>query len=347
VREEIFKEYRLPMLHGAMALVVFYLLLVAVDWLIDPGAAPNALVARFFSLLAFLAPVAALALRASLGICFAASCIGLIINAGLFMVALHALNGGLLQGAAEHFYLFLGSLLLGLGFPFSYNAWICALLPLSQHLAAFFIAPDFDHLRHAMLFWPMAAASAWLHWGRRKLQVQKNYLNWEMNVHVMTDSLTGLLNRRSLEQSFQYVRSQAMRHGQDQYLLLVDIDHFQQIVGGYGHAFGDQVLRKLASILRDSFRGGDLSARLGDNRFACVLQEVDQEIAWGIAERLRQKISGTPVEGAATPHGILKFTVSIGIATSAPQDDLKVLLNRGEVALYHAKMEGRNRTVCF
>jgi diguanylate cyclase (GGDEF)-like protein len=335
------------MLYGALALTLFLAPLAAVDWLIDPGAAPHALAARFFSLLAFLAPVAALALRGSLGVCFAATCLGLAINAGLFVVALHALKEGLLQGAAEHFYVFLGSLLLGLGYPFSYNAWTCALLLLCQHLAAAFIAPDFDHLRHAMLCWPVAGASAWLHWGRRKLHVQKHYLSWEMDVHVMTDSLTGLLNRRSLEQSFQYVRSQAMRHGQDQHLLLVDIDYFQQIVGGYGHAFGDQVLRKLADILRESFRGGDLSARVGSNRFACVLQEVDREIAWAIAERLRLKISETPVEGASTVNGLLNFTASIGIAASAPHDDFKVLLNRGEIALYHAKMEGRNHTVCF
>jgi diguanylate cyclase (GGDEF)-like protein len=335
------------MLHHSIGLAAAIFALAGLDWLIDPERALQVFPLRILCVIALLFPTLILALNRSLTFSYLASLAGLMTNAILFAIILSFIKGGMVAGAAGYAVLYLGSLLLGIGYPFSCNAWTCALLLFSVHVFAWASLPDFNHARHALQFWPVAAMTVWLHRMQRKTMVNNHYLRWEVDTLVLNDTLTGLMNRRSLEQAFQYVRSQAMRLDSALHLLLVDIDYFQQVVENHGYAFGDQMLLRLASVLRESFRGGDLVARLEGDRFACLLQNVDKEIAVIIAERLREKVRGIVLPGAATPTGVLPFTISVGVATAVPKDDLKILLNRAEVALYHAKIEGRNRTVCF
>ena len=159
---------------------------------------------------------------------------------------------------------------------------------------------------------------------------------------AQTDPLTQVLNRRALTDRLMSELDRARRYGHSVAVLMLDLDHFKQINDTYGHPVGDNVLRDTSEILRSAVRSADFVARYGGEEFVIVLPETSQEGAVTFAERLRERIFGTPYhEGLPTA---LTLTVSIGVALfPAPRvtsaDDL---LAAADTALYRAKADGRN-----
>lgn len=152
---------------------------------------------------------------------------------------------------------------------------------------------------------------------------------------AQTDPLTGLGNRRSLELSL----AQLEAEGRDFCAVVLDVDHFKRINDGHGHDIGDQVLRRLAELMRGCCREGDVLCRTGGEEFLMLLPGASLEVATSVAQRLRLCVQDTPIE----PVGAV--TVSLGIAhwqatgTDTPADTL----SRADRALYAAKQDGRNR----
>ncbi len=164
----------------------------------------------------------------------------------------------------------------------------------------------------------------------------------EQQAHV--DSLTGLYNRGYFMQQAELELSRAARYGSDLSIFMLDIDFFKQVNDSHGHKVGDTVLMKLADICRKTLREVDLIGRVGGEEFAMLLPETDKNEAADVAERLRSNIenSETPLENGLPIH----FTVSIGVASLGSRDEnLDVLLNKADTALYEAKKTGRNK-VC-
>lgn len=155
------------------------------------------------------------------------------------------------------------------------------------------------------------------------------------------DHLTGLLNRRALETLLTLEHARARRHTRPYSLLLFDIDRFKLINDSYGHGVGDQVLARLAQIIRGALRQSDSVARWGGEEFLCLLPETNCDEAMLVAEHLRHHIAGRPVQ---IDERMLRMTVSIGLACF-PTDGEKIetLLSSADAALYTAKHSGRNR----
>jgi diguanylate cyclase (GGDEF)-like protein len=167
----------------------------------------------------------------------------------------------------------------------------------------------------------------------------------ELQVQSITDSLTGLFNRRHLfalaEREFQRAR----RFGRALSVIMLDVDHFKQVNDRHGHAAGDQVLAEVARRLRGSIRAIDLIGRYGGEEFVLVLPETALPGAGLLGERLRLAIANTPV---ATLDGPLAITASLGIASTEPDvADVAALINRADQALYAAKQAGRNRVLPY
>lgn len=157
-----------------------------------------------------------------------------------------------------------------------------------------------------------------------------------------TDSLTGLPNRRRLDEVLKLEWSRAQRSGKPLAVLMVDIDHFKAFNQRHGHAGGDHALREVALALRRCIRRpADLAARYGGEEFQLVLPETDASGAWSIAERIRAAVEALPAFG----DGSVGITVSIGVAvrTQKTQHDLSTVLGLADDALYRAKANGRNR----
>ncbi len=162
---------------------------------------------------------------------------------------------------------------------------------------------------------------------------------------AIIDPLTGLHNRRYLDNHLATLVSDSLKRNRAISLMLIDIDFFKLVNDNHGHDVGDEVLVEFAARLRKNTRGHDLACRVGGEEFVIVLPKTDRIKAYRVAERLRQSIEKKPfiVSGDV---GTLNLTASIGIGTLESVDDnVGVIMKRADVAVYAAKQSGRNKVV--
>jgi diguanylate cyclase (GGDEF)-like protein len=169
----------------------------------------------------------------------------------------------------------------------------------------------------------------------------------------LTDSMTGVNNRRFFDQRIGEEIARALRTREPLSCLIMDIDHFKQINDRYGHQAGDQILRQTAALIRDQLRNSDVIARYGGEEFAAVLPNTNARSAFEIAERIRDNIAqhSYMLKDNAQPQP-LSITLSIGIAVmgagTIPTDIEPLITNlikKADTALYAAKNSGRNCVV--
>jgi diguanylate cyclase len=160
-----------------------------------------------------------------------------------------------------------------------------------------------------------------------------------------TDILTGLPNRRAIDEFLRASQISAMGTGSPLSVLLIDIDRFKQFNDNFGHGVGDQVLRLLASALRERLREHDLPARYGGEELIAVLPGADLTVCEAVAERIRRSVSECRITRRATGELLPGITVSIGVAQFRPGESTAQLIERCDNALYLAKRSGRNQIV--
>jgi two-component system, cell cycle response regulator len=162
---------------------------------------------------------------------------------------------------------------------------------------------------------------------------------------AVTDSLTGLHNRRYLDRHISLLMERATARKRPLSLCMIDIDRFKSINDTFGHDAGDDVLRELARRIRQTVRGVDLACRYGGEEFVVVMPDTAEDVAVQVAERLRQSIECAPFILPGRGRTI-DITGSIGISTAVHGDETPLtLLQRADQALYQAKNSGRNKVV--
>ncbi len=176
----------------------------------------------------------------------------------------------------------------------------------------------------------------------KRLQDELRQRNQELDVIGRTDLLTGLRNRRHVEEYLANLTSLARRSAEPIAVLIVDIDHFKSVNDGHGHVAGDAVLREVAERMVRSVRLEDMVGRWGGEEFLVVLPMTASQGAAELAERLRQVVAGEPCR--LPDGGAMRVTISIGCAASAI-DDPATLVRSADAAMYEAKKSGRNRVV--
>jgi len=167
--------------------------------------------------------------------------------------------------------------------------------------------------------------------------------NKELHELSITDSLTGLYNRKHLMETLDKEVARSKRHKHDFVVLVVDIDDFKEYNDTYGHLAGDEVLSRLASVFKKSVRSCDYVARYGGEEFILVLPEIGPKDGVKAAERIRKKVVKEKFAGDGKP---IQVTVSVGVA-SYPKDgdDPQAIIRHADAALYQAKESGRNQVV--
>jgi diguanylate cyclase (GGDEF)-like protein len=160
-----------------------------------------------------------------------------------------------------------------------------------------------------------------------------------------TDELTGLLNIRGFAISANRLFAQALRHDRASSVLMIDSDNLKSVNDNYGHEAGNRLLRHLAVAIQAELRFTDIAARYGGDEFIVLLPETPAVGAMEVAERIRTRVAGTPLE---LDHRRVVSSISIGIACY-PEDGrtLDSLAAHADRALYAAKQDGRNKTVKF
>lgn len=177
------------------------------------------------------------------------------------------------------------------------------------------------------------------------LGVRRSILMDELIVLVKTqeqlathDTLTGLYNRRFLDEIYRLEREKAIRFGKPVSLILLDVDHFKAVNDQYGHQAGDEVLIGVANKLTATLRASDIVARYGGEEFILLLPDTDMDAAFVIAESLRTRMEMHPCA-----HGIT-VTGSFGVVSSDDGEfpDIIEMIKRADGAVYEAKAAGRN-----
>ncbi|GIW95648.1 MAG: hypothetical protein KatS3mg110_3689 [Pirellulaceae bacterium] len=168
---------------------------------------------------------------------------------------------------------------------------------------------------------------------------KKSALIRELMHRSDTDPLTGIHNRRYLEDQMRRLMAQARRHGRSLSVIFVDVDRFKSINDRCGHAAGDDLLKKTAQRLRCEIREQDVLGRYGGEEFCLLLPDTGLEAACATAERLRSTVAQLPCPG----DNHRPVTISCGVAVYSPGETAEQCWNRADQALYAAKRNGRDQ----
>jgi diguanylate cyclase (GGDEF)-like protein len=156
---------------------------------------------------------------------------------------------------------------------------------------------------------------------------------------ALTDPLTGLGNRRYLQQIVHRDSDQLRRYGRRFAVLFLDVDNFKTVNDQHGHDTGDEVLRLVAATLDSCTRASDVVGRWGGEEFLVIASVEDGEPVREVADRIRRLVAQGWLD---LPEGPLSVTVSIGVATARPDESARQLLDRADRAMLSAKRAGRN-----
>lgn len=166
-------------------------------------------------------------------------------------------------------------------------------------------------------------------------------LQEKLREQAVRDTLTGLHNRRFLEESIDHELMRAQRHNQPLSLLMLDMDHFKRFNDNFGHDAGDYVLKALSSLLVNGVRGEDMVCRVGGEELCVVLPNTNGEAAMEVADKLCNQVRDLHLDFHGQSLG--KLTLSIGVATyPLDAEDYASLMKLADVALYEAKENGRD-----
>lgn len=179
-----------------------------------------------------------------------------------------------------------------------------------------------------------------------RLQLDEiHQLQERLKEQAVRDPLTGLHNRRYLDETLPRELARAKREGYPLSIIMIDLDRFKQINDTYGHPAGDEVIKALAEILRHGTREGDVACRYGGEEFVVALPRMDPDGARNRADEWRLAIANRTIH-----HGELCLQVTLSAGISAFPDhgsEMDTLVQSADLALYLSKHDGRNRVTCY
>ena len=177
-----------------------------------------------------------------------------------------------------------------------------------------------------------------------KTKEELQTVNRQLYDRATKDPLTGLFNRRKMIDSLEYEKERNRRGDSSYAIIICDIDHFKTINDTYGHDCGDEILKQLAGLLIDTVRKQDQISRWGGEEFLILLPETDEEGARILAEKIRRRIEE---ESFTCPEHSIEMTMTFGVGLCEGEKDPDRCIKEADLALYHGKQRGRNRTSVF
>ena len=156
---------------------------------------------------------------------------------------------------------------------------------------------------------------------------------------AVLDPLTGCYNRREFETQLRRHAATSARHNSRLSVFMFDLDHFKSVNDTHGHLCGDQVLREVSGLVRESMRQGDILARFGGEEFIAILPETGKAKAMELANRLRSRIAKLRIP---FNQATIRVTASFGVAELIPNTDISRVIEDADTMLYKAKRNGRN-----
>jgi diguanylate cyclase (GGDEF)-like protein len=174
-------------------------------------------------------------------------------------------------------------------------------------------------------------------------QTELEELNLELTAIARRDPLTGLGNRRALQEDLDLLEARVTRYGHRYCMALLDVDHFKSYNDTYGHLAGDQILQTVAAQLKKQARGGDALYRYGGEEFLCIFPEQSLTTGTIAVQRMRKGVELLAIPHADNPLGVLTFSAGMAILDPGHTRPASDALKEADEALYRAKQLGRNR----
>ncbi len=162
---------------------------------------------------------------------------------------------------------------------------------------------------------------------------------------ALTDGLTGVANRKCFDDTLRKAAAEAEAYDSPLSLIIADLDHFKSFNDTHGHQVGDQVLKVVGRTLIQCVKGQDTAARYGGEEFAVILPDTTVGHAASVAENIRKSVSSKKLRKKGSDDELGPITVSLGVSSYVPGEDLNELIERADRALYEAKKFGRNRVM--
>ena len=179
-----------------------------------------------------------------------------------------------------------------------------------------------------------------------KQEINELQVNLEtVRTESLTDPLTQLANRKFFDDSLSAAIEEARAKNESLSLMMTDIDHFKNFNDNYGHLTGDQVLRLVATSVKQNVKGQDTAARYGGEEFAIILPNTVLRSAIVVADHIRRAVMTKELMKRSTGEHLGRITVSIGVATLKKSDTAQTFIERTDTCLYAAKRHGRNRVM--
>ncbi|HET7848133.1 MAG TPA: GGDEF domain-containing protein [Pseudolabrys sp.] len=180
-----------------------------------------------------------------------------------------------------------------------------------------------------------------------KREIRELQQNLEaVRTESLTDPLTQLPNRKAFDAVIAQAIADAHARGESLSLLMTDIDHFKTFNDSFGHLTGDQVLRLVATCMKQNVKGQDTAARYGGEEFGVILPKTPLRAAVTVADHIRRAVMTRELMKRSTGEHLGRVTISVGAATLRKDDTAQTLLERADACLYAAKRHGRNRVMC-
>ena len=199
---------------------------------------------------------------------------------------------------------------------------------------------DIDDLQARLI---AAARVTGLHRQLARQRSELEGLNLELTAIARRDSLTGLGNRRALQEDLELLEARVMRYGHRYCMALLDVDYFKSYNDSYGHPAGDEILQIVAAQLGAIARSGDALYRYGGEEFLCIFPEQSMDSGTKAVERMRAAVEGLGIAHTDNPSGLLTISGGLAMMDAAETRSASAVLKEADEALYRAKQLGRNR----
>jgi diguanylate cyclase (GGDEF)-like protein len=309
------------------------------DFTTDPIGAENTVLLRLSFFFVFVLPGLAFIVFNHVRLLFIISLLTIMMTEFIFIIILNNLDGGMTYGIGGFMYfLFFGALLFQ-GFPLIHNFIYSFVITAFPYLLGIVgIAENFQYDHYGALLWPATMTAIFVQIGTSLNYSYRYELEQKLLTSSITDSLTQVYNRNKIKEVLNTLYARYKRDGAIFGLLIFDIDLFKKVNDKYGHSIGDDVLVDFCNTLKGQLREIDILGRLGGEEFILVVEKIEQENIYFLAEKIRKNI-----EAHKFAKGIT-VTTSIGASIINSQDSIESLIARADEALYKSKESGRNKS---